>query len=227
MDINVVIEKFTEKAQDLERHLTALEAIVRNHGAPLEGNSFYYHNSLHRFDELYTKQMNLFWCGLQAQTRICEIGFNAGHSALLMLLGRDKTPIKFTVFDIGTHPYMRPAMEYLAKEFSHVSFECIVGDSVETMGAWVKEHHTVLGTYDVVHVDGGHTEQCILNDFSHARQIVKPDGIVIVDDTNVPYINDVVTRAIANGDEELAVFPTTGYPHRLLRSKPWTNLNIF
>lgn len=40
---------------------------------------------------------------MQANTKICEIGFNAGHSAMLFLMGRDKTSADFTIFDIGHH----------------------------------------------------------------------------------------------------------------------------
>ena len=74
-------------------YLDALKEIVQQSGASLEGNAFYKHESLDLYPELYTKQLNLVWCGKQACTRMCEIGFNAGHSSMLLLLGREQTPI--------------------------------------------------------------------------------------------------------------------------------------
>jgi predicted O-methyltransferase YrrM len=74
------------------------------------------------------------------------------------------------------------------------------------------------GKFDLVYVDGGHSFECITADFAHATQLVRPGGIVIVDDTNVDYITTVVDTAIQSGQySELDCFPTVGYQHRLLR----------
>ena len=100
-------EECSSKKQEL---LDGLKQIVIDSNAVLEGNSFYVHTTLNLYSELYTKQLNLFWCGKQAETRICEIGFNAGHSAMLMLLGRDTSALDFTVFDIGHHSYTKPSL---------------------------------------------------------------------------------------------------------------------
>ena len=82
-----------------QKLLDDIQQIVIESNVLLEGNSFYYHCSLDIYSDLYTKQLNLFWSGKQAVKKICEIGFNAGHSSMLMLLGRDKTPIDFTIFE--------------------------------------------------------------------------------------------------------------------------------
>ena len=96
-----IINDYENRAIEKQKLLNDLKAIIIHSKTSLEGISFYFHNSLCLHPDLYSKQLNLFWCGKQALTKICEIGFNAGHSSMLMLLGRDKTPLDFTIFDIG------------------------------------------------------------------------------------------------------------------------------
>lgn len=196
-------------------YLDDLKKIIIESKTPLEGNSFYIHQSLNLYPDLYTKQLNLFWCGKQG-SRICEIGFNAGHSCLLMLLGRDTTPMDFTIFDIGEHAYTRPCFEYMRSQFQHVRFEFIEGDSTVTIPNWIEAKKPEL--YDVVHVDGGHSEHCITNDMKNADALVKMDGIVIIDDTNCEYINKCVELYLSTGKySEIHVLKTKGYPHRIIR----------
>jgi hypothetical protein len=205
-------------AVEKQVYLDDLYQIVVDSKESLEGNSFYVHASLNLYSELYTKQANLFWCGKQATKKICEIGFNAGHSTMLMLLGREKTALEFTVFDIGHHLYTRPCLDYMRLKFPHVSFEYIEGDSTVTMPKWIRENRDSCESYDVVHVDGGHSEKCIINDMKNADLLVKLDGIVIIDDTNSNIINNVVEQYLKSGNyKELDVLKTSGYPHRIIQ----------
>jgi hypothetical protein len=149
---------------------------------------------------------------------MCEIGFNAGHSTMLMLLGRETTPLDFTIFDIGHHRYVRPSLSYIQSAFPHIRFEYIEGDSTKTMPTWIQAKPQHVGSYDVVHVDGGHSEHCITNDMKNADLLVKAGGIVIVDDTNSTIINNCVNEYLASGKyKEVNVLPTQGYPHRILQ----------
>jgi hypothetical protein len=198
--------------------LSDIKQIVIDSKSSLEGNSFYVNASLNLYPELYTKQLNLFWCGKQALTKICEIGFNAGHSSMLMLLGRDKTPLDFTIFDIGHHAYTNPCLDYIKTKFQHINFEYIEGDSTLTMPTWIETNKTKVGLYDVVHVDGGHTKHCIFNDMKNADLLVKIGGIVIVDDTNMGHINELVNVYLSYGKyREMNVIRTIGYPHRIIQ----------
>lgn len=201
-----------------EEILDDLKKLVVESKATLEGNSFYIHASLNLYPALYTKQVNLFWCGMQATTKICEIGFNAGHSTMLLLLGRDSSPIDFTIFDIGHHAYTKPCVEYMKKRFSNVAFEYVEGDSERTMPAWILDNTSARGTYDVVHVDGGHFESCIMNDMKYTDILVRVGGIVIVDDTNSNIINRYVDMYLGSGKyKELDTLKTYGYPHRIIQ----------
>jgi hypothetical protein len=213
-------QEYESKNAEKQKYLDDLRTVVINSNELLEGNCFYYHTTIQIYPELYTKQLNLFWCGKQAVTRICEIGFNAGHSCMLFLLGRDKTPLDFTIFDIGHHRYTRPAVEYIQQQFPHVNFEYVEGDSTVIMPEWIDRHPELVGKYDVVHVDGGHSEHCIANDMKNTDLIVKPGGIVIVDDTYNSVINGYVDLYLSSGNYvELGVLQTYGYSHRIIQKK--------
>ena len=74
-----------------------------------------------------------------------------------------------------------------------------------------------IGSYDVIHVDGGYTEHCITNDMKHADILLKKGGIMIVDDTHMYHIDQCVNLYISKGYKELNVLPTKGYPHRIIQ----------
>jgi len=210
--------EYESKNNEKQVYINDIKNIVINSNSSLEGNCFYYNATLNYFPDLYTKQLNLFWCGKQAVENICEIGFNAGHSTMLMLLGRSKTPLNFTIFDISSHPYTKPCYEYIKSKFSFVNFEFVEGDSTTTMPKWINNHSDLMYKYDVVHVDGGHYEHCISNDMKNADLLVKKDGLIIIDDTNHPPINNYVSIYLSNGNYiELNLLPTQGYPHRIIK----------
>lgn len=210
--------EYKGKNQEKLIYLTNLKQLVVNSQALLEGNCFYHHRTLNIYPDLYNKQLNLFWCGKEAAENICEIGFNAGHSSMLMLLGRNEKPVNFTIFDIGHHPYTKPCFEYIQSKFQFANFEYVEGDSTVIMPTWIENHKEKMHTYDVVHIDGGHSEHCIQNDMKNTDLLVKKDGIVIVDDTNNATINSYVDTYISSGNYvEVNLFPTNGYPHRIIK----------
>ena len=75
-----------------------------------------------------------------------------------------------------------------------------------------------IQTYDLVHVDGGHSEFCATCYMKHADLLLKPGGIMIVDDTDAPQINRLVDIYLESGKYvEVDVLKTFGYPHRIIR----------
>ena len=68
--ISLEYDSLDDKKQNI---LKSLKKILIDTYTPLEGNIFYVHETFNLGPLLYTKQLNLFWCGKQAQTRICEI----------------------------------------------------------------------------------------------------------------------------------------------------------
>ena len=135
-----------------------------------------------------------------------------------MLLGRDKTPIDFTAFDIGHHAYTKPCVKYIQSKFAHVRLEYVEGDSIITMPKWIEENKSLIGSYDVVHVDGGHSDECIVNDMKNADILVKKNGLIIIDDTHHDNINSYLNLFLSFGDyKEVKVLETKGYQHRIIQ----------
>jgi hypothetical protein len=216
--MDFIKSEYESKSEEKKIYLDDLKQIVINSNSTLEGNCFYYHSTLNDFPELYSKQLNLFWCGKQAIENICEIGFNAGHSTMLLLLGRSNTLLNFTIFDIGHHSYTKPSYEYIKSKFLFVNFEYVEGDSTSTMPEWINNHSELMYKYDVVHVDGGHCEHCISNDMKNADLLVKKDGIIIIDDSHIESINKYINLYLSNGNyHELNLLSTHGYPHRVIQ----------
>ena len=211
-------EKYEDKKNE---YVESLKQIILDSNESPEGNIFYPHKTLNLLPTLKAKQANLFWYGKQAKTKICEIGFNAGHSAMVMLLGRDQGPIDFTIFDINEHQYTMPCYNYIQSKFSNVSFEFIKGDSTKTIPKWIRLYPHLIGTYDLVHLDGGHSEYCIINDMKSSDMLVKKGGIIIIDDTNISHINMQVDKilALGNYEEVTEIVKTTQYLHRIIRKK--------
>jgi len=205
--------------------LETLNNIVAKSDERIDENSFYYSRSFVVYTDLYIKQVNLYSCGKHASNKLCEIGFNAGHSALLFLLGRTKTPIDYTIFDIGTHTYTVPCLNYIKTAFPFATFEYVEGDSTSTMPSWIAAHPECIETYGLIHVDGGQTESCVKSDIHCADLLVKVNGIIIVNNTNISYINAQVDIYIASGKyTELSILPTKGCTHRVLQKVLGTNL---
>jgi hypothetical protein len=219
MDKERNIQVYQEKQNDLNRHLQNMEVIIKhNCNKYFEGNSMYEHCSFNRHPSLFNKQVNLFWVGTQGHLKMCEIGFNGGHSSLLMLLGRGDANIDYLVFDIVEHDYVKPCFEYVKTQFPSIRFEMIEGDSIQNMPDWISNHKDQIETFDVVHVDGGHSDECIKNDMINANKLVKKGGIVIIDDTDAPQINKYVDFYLQMGGfEEIDILPTPMYSHRMIR----------
>jgi hypothetical protein len=138
MDKQAALEEYNRL--NTTSYLKDLEEIVLNTRYYLEGNCFFKHNTFDLYPELKPKQVNLYASAkiLKPNAKLCEIGFNAGHSALLFLLSTKQIPLHFTIFDLGCHPYTRPALNYIASKFPNTVFEYIEGNSILTFPEWIK-----------------------------------------------------------------------------------------
>ena len=202
----------------MNEYVNDIEKFIIDSKVEFEGNCFYQHHSLTRREELFSKQVNLFWIGTTAKKRICEIGINAGHSLLLMLLGNESEELDVTIFDLGTHKYTDSCFDYIKSKFPKVNMEFIKGNSIHTVPIFIKNNKHLCEQYDIVHVDGGHTDECIFNDIVNSDKIVKLNGFIIVDDTNDPVINRYVDLFINSGKYiEIDIIPTHLYPHRIIQ----------
>ena len=185
-----------------------------------EGNCFYINKTFTKSAELINKQVNLYSLGRLNSKNICEIGFNAGHSSLLLLLGNTSETVNITIFDINTHTYVNECYSYIRNMFPHVNFEFIEGDSTISIPEWISTTKK-YEFFDIIHVDGGHQPEVIENDFANSIKMLKKGGIIIIDDVQKDHINSLVDMYVSINmlEEVTTMFETTLYPHRILKKK--------
>ena len=109
--------------------------------------------------------------------RVCEIGFNAGHSAYTCLQGSSATVLSF---DIGHHIYTGVAKRFIDNTFPG-RHTLIIGDSRITVPAYIDLLQKV-DRFDVIFIDGGHTYECASSDIRNCRSLAGPRTILIIDD---------------------------------------------
>jgi predicted O-methyltransferase YrrM len=174
---------FPEELQHLfkwNRYIqTTLLPLIQNE--PLEGSLWNKHLTTEPHSSLFQKQKNLFQIAQDLSgTKVCEVGFNAGFSAALWLISNPT--IQLICLDLGEHSYTKPTFETLQRDFGD-RIQILIGDSRKTM-------KTLFPGYDLVHVDGGHTEEVAKSDCEQALRILKTQGLLLVDDTNLSAVQE-------------------------------------
>lgn len=114
---------------------------------------------------------------------ICEIGFNAGHSAYTWLRSAAPHLRHLVHFDLGEHAYVVPHHESLRAAFPAVEMDLVLGSSVATVPAFAAARPEVQ--CDLVAVDGGHFGEVPLADLQNMRALSAPGAWVLMDDINV------------------------------------------
>ncbi len=109
---------------------------------------------------------------------IMEIGFNAGHSADLLL--SSKPDVTLVSFDIAVHKYIDIAKEYIDMKYPgrHV---LIKGDSMITIPQYINDNPGK--NFDLIFIDGGHELDQAMCDLMNCRQLAHSETIVALDDT--------------------------------------------
>jgi hypothetical protein len=161
-------------------------------------NTHYYRAMKQRFDakvaetpvdEGYSAQLDgqaAFYTLLASQPwvrQICEVGFNAGHSAFYWLAANNRT--RLLSFDLGIHPYSKKMADFLSDLFPD-RLRIVWGDSTQTVPqlvASLKAENMSLSC-DVIVLDGGHDYPIAVADLRNMRAFVtSPLNVVIMDDT--------------------------------------------
>lgn len=148
--------------------------IIKTCGEKLEGNIFMYHLTTYYTNDFFDKQVNLILASKKNVGVVLEIGFNAGFSALLMLLSNSS--IKITCVDICDHSYTQPCFKKL-KELFHERIELIQGDSTNILPT------LIYNKYDLIHIDGCHIVEIAEKDIQNSLKLCKSGTILIMDDT--------------------------------------------
>ena len=113
---------------------------------------------------------------------ICEIGFNAGYSALFMALHNPRA--KFFAFDVFYHNYSALALSTLQEFFPERDFLGIGGDS----SASVPRFHRLFPDIkcNLLFIDGGHSTESLRKDIENMASLANRSyHRVLVDDTHI------------------------------------------
>jgi len=111
---------------------------------------------------------------------VLEIGFNTGCWSECVL--KAHPDVRITSVDIGNHPYIVPAHEFLKKRYGR--HELVLGDSTRTIPKINK-------TYDVVFIDGGHFSPVPYKDIINCKALSHPETILFIDDFDNFYGREV------------------------------------
>ncbi len=150
-----------------------LMPIINNSGELLEGSIFNQHHSTDYTDLFINKVKNISSLMLNKNIKnVMEIGFNAGFSALLMLVTNPN--VKITCYDLGEHKYTISCYEVLKQLFQD-RINIIIGDSTKTL-------KTDNNKYDLIHIDGGHSTEVATSDIINSYRLSKKGTILIMDD---------------------------------------------
>jgi hypothetical protein len=165
-----------------------LEIMRRHDHTGYCGNLFFHDISQPYFIELVPKQINLCHAA-KAATKAIEIGFNAGHSAAIMLLANPSLTIR--AFDTCSLAYTMPCVEFLNSVFDN-RLTLVPGESRLTVGA------DAVHGYDLAHIDADHSFAAVTADLAKCLQKCLDGAVVIMDDFEGD--NDVARATLQRTD---------------------------
>lgn len=161
-------------------HIQNITEILLNVGERIEGNLICDISPTNwTFEHNISKIKNIQRL-CKGKKKIVEIGVNACHSLILMLL--ENPTADYLLFDLNYHRYTEPTISYVKKAFPQANINIIYGDSTQTITKYIVDNAGELNTYDLIHLDGGHTEDIFSIDYNNSKRLIKRDGIVIFDD---------------------------------------------
>ena len=175
-------------------HIKNITNILKNIGETVEGNllcdiypdNWVYQDNIEKIKNIQNMCKN--------KKKIVEIGVNACHSLIIMLL--ENPNAEYLLFDLNYHKYTNPIINYVKENFPNTNINIIYGNSVETINKYILENENELNTYDLCHLDGGHTEDIFSFDYEHMKKLIKKDGYVIFDDYDYNEIQMFIQRKL-------------------------------
>lgn len=176
------------------KYIQEITNILENIGERVEGNlicdinprNFTIQYNIHKIKNLQYLSKN--------KKKIIEIGVNACHSLLLMLIVNPDA--EYLLFDLNVHKYTKPTIEYIKNEFPNTKIEIIYGNSTETIKKYILDNPSQLNSYDLIHLDGGHTEDIFSQDYYNSKKLIKDNGVIIFDDYDLNNIKNFINRKI-------------------------------
>lgn len=133
--------------------------------------------------ESYSSMTQAWWLGQQAAAalvgKICEVGFNAGHSALAMLSSAPEATTLVS-FDTCSKSYTLPCAEFLQMVFPD-RFTLVKGLSNETISQYARRN-LASPRCDLIFIDGGHTEEEATADLLLMSLLADARSLVVMED---------------------------------------------
>jgi len=127
--------------------------------------------------------------------QVCEVGFNAGHSAVNFLLGYPQADL--LVFDLGELPWFSACSSFVQEVFGK-RFQMVQGDSVAALPAFAQRNPDIK--CDIVSIDGGHAGEIPELDLKNVLQYyVTKDTVILMDDETMPDIKRAIQTALSDG----------------------------
>lgn len=177
--------------------IARLNEAVCESGQPLVGNYCYFHlqpvsrglppDPLRRLKRDVLRQ-----AAAHPRTGL-EIGFNAGHSAVVML---DANPrLHLTIIDGGAHRYTRPCAAIVAERYPG-RLRMLWGPSRAVTAHLVRARDT---DFQFIHIDGSHSVRDATADIVFALRHGGPGCVVVVDDLGESHIESILRWALAGG----------------------------
>ena len=106
----------------------------------------------------------------------------------------------YLLFDLKCHKYVEPTISYVKLAFPNTNINIIYGNSVDVISKYIIDNPYEINTYDLVHLDGGHTENIFSCDYNNSKILLKTNGVVIFDDYDYPEIERFINKCINKND---------------------------
>jgi Methyltransferase domain len=74
----------------------------------------------------------------------------------------------------------------------------VFGDSTKTIPKYISLYSYKMNTYEMCHLDGGHTEDIFSKDYENVKILLNKNGIVIFDDYHMESIYHYLNRKLYN-----------------------------
>jgi Methyltransferase domain len=197
------IEDWEPGFDEYREHISNLTRIINKVVGPspeqwqkLEGNLFY-EGGVFPVPEaplpMYRRKRQNFAVYVSSGTKLLEIGFNAGHSAMLALTTNRR--LHYVGIDIGVHAYTVPCFDYLHSVFGE-RVNLLIGDSREVLPRLSKQS---AWDFDLFHIDGSHGFASAESDLCNILNIAKRADVILFDDVDFKILDALCDYYVLRG----------------------------